>query len=164
MLKLAWWQKFWCYMGLPTRVETIGELIYNYPSPELLDIYAKRFFKYTPDGGPQDELYKLKEAWERFGNGIGNDCEEYARIFWEVLRNKYNCFQAWVFPTTGDGHAVCVYEENGRWKHISNWGISRGSFPDLKSLWTSVYPNAARAYMIEMRQNDLYNKIQIFPT
>lgn len=149
-------------MGFPTKCETIDELIFNYPSPQLLDIYAQRFFKYTPDGGPKDEMYTLKEAWERFKNGTGNDCEEYARIFYEVLRNKYNCFMAWAFPPFGEGHAVCVFEENGRWRHISNWGIVKGSYKNLDELWFSIFPNVGTVYMIQMKDKQQYDKIKIF--
>ena len=162
MIKLNGWQKLWCYMGFPAKVETIDELIYNYPSPYLLDTYAKAFFKYTPDGGPQDEMYPINQAWQRFKDGTGNDCEEFSRVFYEVLKNKYNCFMAWLFPRAGSGHAVVIYEENGSWKHLSNWGMSRGSWKELKDLYHDIYPDVSVVYMIQMKQGEKYDKIKIY--
>lgn len=149
-------------MGFPVRVETIDELIYNYPSPYLLDCYAHTYFKYTPDGGPQDQMYPISQAWQRFKDGTGNDCEEYARVFFEVLKNKYNSFMAWCFNDAGQGHAIVVFEENGYWRHISNWGLSKSSFSELSDLYHDIFPTIASVTMIVMAQGEKYNRIEIY--
>lgn len=162
MIILSKWGKFLAYAGFPMRVKTLDELIYNYPSPYLLDAYAKSHFKYTPDSGPQDDMYPVKEAWERFQNGTGNDCEEYARIFYEVLKNKYNCFQAWCFNSAGKGHAVVIFEENSWWRYISNWGLEKKTFKNLPDLYRNIFPNILTVNMIQLGTKDTYEKIPIW--
>jgi hypothetical protein len=106
-----------------SRLE-MHEVRRRFATPEAIDTFMQVCFEYVSDL----EHHGLEEHWQdpftthELKRG---DCEDYALYAWYVLRrNGYEAHVLAVF-TEHEGHAVCVFEEHGRFHSICNEGLER---------------------------------------
>ncbi|HPV97928.1 MAG TPA: hypothetical protein PLZ78_08890 [Spirochaetota bacterium] len=142
---MGFWRNLKLFFLGPEKCRTIYELrAWAAGDPYKLKDYAKKFFLYKADETLKEDWLPAEEAFNRLQKD-GDDCEAYAAVDHFCLDGYKRSHIVYVSNGT-EAHAICVYENAGRWHYLDNHHHPDFDFRTIADCCRDVYSNVKIAY------------------
>ena len=124
-------------------------------SPKRLWWWMFQYLKYIKDITKHEvvELWQTSEETLEYRTG---DCEDYAILAYDVLKELNPHIIVVAEQLARYGHAVCTFKWSGYWYHISNWGLKKTAAKTFEEVYKYTYKDCARWYETDTKGKRLW--------